>query len=470
MIRAAFVLELRNLLRSPLRLVVLALVLGVGAFVIVQGQADVTRWQATIDKGHASQEESLAEARGYFSAGKEGPEDRAWVKLSQARWQDYYAATRVARKPAPLAGIAFASPESAAVTMRLGRRADPLLATGDTIENPALAASGGGLDLVSVLALLLPLLVLALGLEVGGYERSAGLLPLVRVQSGRDRSWLWARSFAVASIAAGAGLALTIFAAFYAAAPVAEAMPLAVLVLAYVATWTMLLGLVAQFARHPSQGAVALGSAWIVFCVLLPSIAVERAAALAADDFAVELTVEARDCANAHRQLNDEQLYKKLFARFPDLEKQAPVYRPMGRSAAREGMRIVDLEQRLAEREKRAQEHAQLLDYAGMASPSVAFTNALERLAGRGPAAAHAFRRTVAGAAAKRMQLYVEASWSGEKLDAEDFEALVAATPPAVEPPSASWWRELLILCAWCVAFLALARVFSRRGRVAAIA
>ena len=43
MIRLALGLELKGLLRSPLRLLFLAVVLGVGWIVIGQGQADVER-------------------------------------------------------------------------------------------------------------------------------------------------------------------------------------------------------------------------------------------------------------------------------------------------------------------------------------------------------------------------------------------------------------------------------------------
>lgn len=462
MIHAAIGLELRNLLRSPLRLLVLLLVIGAGWFVIGQGQQDVRRWQEAINAGQAAQEESLAEARGYFASGETGPADRSWVDLTQPRWQDWYAATRIAREPAPLAGIAFASAEAGAVTMRLSRFADPLLAQGNKIENPALAAAGG-LDLVTVLALLLPLLILALGLEVGGYERAAGVLPLIRVQSGRDRSWIWARCFAVGLIAAAAGLVLTLLAVFMAGADAASGLVLALLVLAYVAVWTALLGGVALVARNPSHGAVALGAAWIVLCVLVPSVGVERSAALAADDFALDLTVEARDAGRALAVLEDDVLYASLFARFPALADQVPKRQAAGRRGAQDGMRIVALEERMAEREERGRGHAELVARMSFASPTVAFTHALERLAGRGPKAAGAFRQAVAEAAAVRMERSIAASWSGVELDAEDFEELVAAAPTRVVPPPSAWWVEFVILGAWTLVILGGATLTAKR-------
>lgn len=461
MIRAALGLELRSLLRSPLRLLVLALVLGAGCFVVVQGQKDVDRWQEAIETARAEEEKSLSEARSKFEPDEAESARRSRFGPTHPRWQDHYAATRVAREPAPLAGMAFASAEAGAVTMRLSRFADPLLATGSKIENPALAAAGG-LDLVTVLTLLIPLLILALGLEIGGYERAAGVLPLLRVQSGRDRAWIWARCLAVGLIAATVSLALVIVAVVTAGASVADAMPLALLVVAYVAVWTALLGVVALTARNPSHGAVALGAAWIVLCVLIPSIAVERSASVAADDFALDLTVEARDAGTALGSLKDEELYAKLCARFPALEGQVPKRSRAGVRAAREGMRIVALEERMAQRDERAQQHRDLVAHTSLASPAIAFTHALEQLAGRGPQASQAFRDTVAAAAAQRMELYVAASWRREQLDASDFERFVEATPDSVAPPASAWWREFLILGAWTVVLGGAATFFSR--------
>lgn len=463
MIGAALGLELRALLRSPLRLLVVLLVLGSGVFVIAQGRQDVRRWLQTIEAGHELQEESLTEAREHFAEGRQGPEDRPWVDLSQPRWQDWYAARRLARTPAPLAGMAFASAEAGAVTVRVNRFANPLLAQGSKIENPGLAAAGG-LDLVTVLTLLLPLMILALGIDVGGYERSAGILPLIQVQSGRDRSWIAARCVAIGLLAAATGLFLGALTCVAGDAGAADFLLLALFVLAYVAVWTGLLAAVAVVARHPSQGAVAMGSAWIVLCVLVPAIGVERSAALAADDFAVDLTVEARDAGQELRDLEDEEIYARLFARFPHLEGQVPDDEESdGTRAARDGLRLIALEQRVAQRERLGQAQGRCVSLLSIASPAVAMTHALERLAGRGPEAVWAYRRAIVSAAAERTERYIRASWSAEPLDAEDFEELLAATPERLDSRATPGWEGLAFLIAWAAGLAALAGVLSPR-------
>ncbi|HBF23529.1 MAG TPA: hypothetical protein DDW23_06930 [Planctomycetes bacterium] len=462
MIRIALGLELRNLARSPLRVLVLALVVAVGGVVTIQGQNDVDRWNRAIEEGVIAQNNALAEARAWFSEGENRQQDRPWIDLRQAHWQDIFAATRIVRAPEPLAGIAFASAEAGAITMRLNRFADPLVAQGDKIENPALAAAGG-LDLVTVLSLLIPLLVLALGVEVGGYERASGLLPLVQVQTGRDRSWIWARCFAIGLIVATVALVLCTLATAAAGAGPQDALPLYALALVYVGIWTAILAVVGIVSRNPSHGAVGLGSAWIFLCVLVPSLGVERSAALAADDFALDLTIEARDSRNDAYEMNEDELYALVYDRWPALRDKEPRPRRAGILHARDGVRIVGLESRLRQRVDQGQAHRQLVESMLFASPALVFTHALERLAGRSPASAQAFREAAVDAVANRTELVIGANWSQKALGNDDFETLVKSSPRVAPMPIAAWHKDLLVLVLWLLLLAGLANLLPRR-------
>ncbi len=463
MIRAALGLELRTLLRSPLRLVVLILTLGVGGFVIAQGQGDVQRWREAIDAGRSKQEESVAEARAFLDADQTGPEDRPWIDLTKPLWQDRYAATRLVREPAPLAGIAFASLETDAVAVRISRSTDPLLAQGAKIENPELEAAGG-FDLVTVLALFIPLLLLALGVEVGGHERASGILPLIRVQSGGESRWLCARCAVIGGIGAAAGLLLVLAASVAGAVDLGSSLIFAGLVLCYVALWTSLLTVVALVARHPSQGAVALGGFWIVLCILVPALGVERAAAIGAEDFALDLTVDARDAGGAAGDLDDESVFESLLQRYPRLELDLPDERPSVSYVERGGLGFIELEERMKQREALGQEQVMLVERVSLASPVVAFTRALEGLAGRGPGAAQEHQRAVLDAVSDRVERLIAGTWKGDPLDAGDFEELLASTPEVLSSRQRAPTKDFVILIAWTLAFVAAAALLSRRG------
>lgn len=463
MIRAALGLELRTLVRSPLRLVVLILTLGVGGFVIAQGQRDVQRWREAIDAGRSQQEQSVAEARAFFDGGEAGPEDRPWVDLTKPLWQDRYAATRLAREPAPLAGIAFASLETDAVAVRISRSTDPLLAQGVEIENPELEAAGG-FDLVTVLALFIPLLILALGVEVGSHERASGILPLIRVQSGGESRWLCARCAVIGGIGAAAGLVLVAAASIAGAVGLGSSLTFAGLVLCYVALWTSLLAVVALVARHPSQGAVVLGGSWIVLCILVPAVGVERAAAIGAEDLALDLTVEARGASGAARDLDDEAVFEALLHRYPRLAQDLPDERPSVSYIERGGLGLIELEERMDQREALGREQAMLVERVSLASPVVAFTRALEGLAGRGPAAAQEHQRAVLHAVSDRVERLIAGTWRGDPLDSGDFEELLASTPEALSSELRAPKKDLVVLITWTLVFVAAAALFSRRG------
>ena len=469
MIRAALWLEVRTLARSPLRLLVLIGVLGTGVFAIAQGERDVARWRTALESARAEQEESRVEALDHLESGRPGPEDRPWVDLTKPLWQDWYAATRLVREPAPLAGIAFASLQTDAVAVRISRLADPLLPQGANIDNPELVAAGG-FDLVAVLALLLPLMILALGVDVGGHERASGILPLIRVQSGRDRSWLCARCCAIGILAGAIGLVLVIAAAVVANAGLGTSVMFAGLVIVYVGFWTTLLASVALVARHPSQGAVALGAAWIVLCVVIPAIGVERAAALSADDFALDLTVEARDAEVAHDGLQDDSVMTLLAERWPSLEERLPDDPSSVSFVEREGLGVIALEERMDRREELDRAQTDLVDRMSLASPAVAFTRALEGLAGRDAQPAVEHRRAVVGAVADRVERHIARTWAAEPLGVEDFEELLASTPESVRS-SARWPSiEFVIVIGWTIALAALAGLLTRNrpGSVAA--
>ncbi len=159
----------------------------------------------------------------------------------------------------------------------------------------------------------------------------------------------------------------------------------------------------------------------------------------------------------------EAELYEAVLARFPDLTESVPEPRSAGMRAGADGMHIVGLEERMEQRQQSGAAHRELVATMSFASPVLAFTRALEGLAGRGPEAAQQFREAAVAAAGSRVQQYVAASWAGEALDLDDFEALAGSTPTQVEAPSVNWWAPLATLLGWTVALMLLAMGLGRR-------
>ena len=269
----------------------------IGLMAIAMGASHVATWQASVVTAEQAQQESIDEARGYFALGKSGPDDRSWVDLSESRWQNEYAGTRVIRRPGVLAGIAAGSVDPAPVAVQLGSRTDPLSVTGYRIENPEIVSRS--VDLVFVLTMLTPLLVGVLGLGLGSREREAGIDRLVTVQAGAVRGWLVARGVAITVLVGAAVAGLCVAAALVGGAGWIEGVALLTLGLAYTGLWGGLLLVVAAHARTVRVAAFEFGAIWTVLCVLLPAAAAEVGVGRIGADFAIEQTLDARASSGA---------------------------------------------------------------------------------------------------------------------------------------------------------------------------
>ena len=281
-----------SLKRSRAGIAALTAYLAIGALAIGLGSASVRAWQEAVEVASVEQDETIEKARGFFATGAPGPSDRPWIRVAQPMWQDRYAATRLARAPGPLAGIASGSVDPAPVVFHVHRRADPLATGGYRIENPELAA--GSVDLVFVLTMLTPLLIGVLGLGVGGREREEGIDRII-VEAGEVRWWLVCRMAAVTLFASAAAALLCIAASVVGGASVVDALTLLGMALMYTALWGGLVLAVNASALSVRAGAFAFGALWTLLCVLSPTLAAEIGLGRVQTDFAVGDTLDVRE-------------------------------------------------------------------------------------------------------------------------------------------------------------------------------
>ncbi|MEM9381127.1 MAG: DUF3526 domain-containing protein [Planctomycetota bacterium] len=468
MIGHALRLELRTVLRSPGRLALVAVFLVASGLAVAGGLDARERWEEAIAAAERLEEESVAGARRHLDAGEPGPPASPWVDLSEPLWQDWYAGTRLARRPAPLAGMAFASAEDGARVARIHRFADPTQPEGRRIENPELTLLGG-LDLVAALVLLLPLVVIGLGMEIGGFERASGMTPLLRVQSGRDFAWFRARAVAAGALAIATGLVPVAAMGVVSGAPLGQLAVLALLVALYGAVWVALVMLVALRAADPTRAAITLGTVWLLLCVVVPSAAREASAALAADDYGLDVSLTARDLKYEIYDRGEEAVLDEVLERTPGLrslpamaveERPAEVDRHLYDAVQAYGM-----ERRARTMEERDGRYASLVGAAAALSPAVAMTRALERLAGRDSADAARLRSAAVEAILARTDWVLETAFRMEPLGRADFDALVDGAPKDVVSGGGVPLREAALLAAWLAIALLAAQAVSLRGR-----
>jgi len=463
MLRLALAFEFRALSRSWIGLLGVFAFIGVGSLTIIAGHHHVTQWQAALVTANEAQLESVTEARGYLERGEPGPADRSWVDMSQPLWQDWYAGTRVSRKPTPLAGIAIGSVDPAPVVFRVNRFANPLSASGYRIENPELAV--GMVDLIFVLSLFTPLLVGLLGLDIGGRERESHIDRLICIQAGTIRDWLIARMIAVTIITGTATTTLCLAAGITGSAPLGQIAGLVILALAYTVLWAGILMAVNAHAKTVRGAAFAFGAVWTVLCVLLPSIAAEFALGHVQTDYARDETLRAR-------ALQYEAYEKELPSVLPSFYERYPALQRTPAATAEEldplvGRHVYDLlvVDAMADRHvSRLSEESDARDTAEAAvwgSPAIALTLALERLAGAGPDATSAYRKHLVDSVRSRAMWVTERAFLQEPLTIDDFDTLVSSAPPPFEVRREGLAGPALALGIWVLAcwFYAVAKL-----------
>jgi ABC-2 type transport system permease protein len=454
MMRLALSFELRSLVRSRAAQLAVLGFLGVGLLAVLLGRRHVTQWHDEVAAAHADQARTVAEARGHLTAGDKGPADKPWVDLTQASWQDRYAATRFVRQPSALAGIAAGAVDPAPAAFQIDRGARALSARGNRIDNPELAA--GAVDLVFVLTLLLPLLVGVLGLGIGPRERESGLDRLVVVQAGDLRTWMVARTLAVTGVAAAAASLVCLGASLAGGAPLGDLLALVGVAAAIATLWGGLLLAVNARAEEVRTAAVGFGLVWATLCLLVPGFASDLAFAEVERDFALAESLTARTEHWALWEADLTTLTAGVQARHPGVHldaEAAATHERVVRGAAESAL----FAERHARRLDADRAAVSLTERAAWASPTLAGSLVLERLVGAGPEAASAYRAALDLAIADRVGWVLETSLAGEALDGEDFEALVADVPPVFRTPDADTAGPLWVLLAWVLGAWALA-------------
>ena len=464
MLSLALQFEVRSIVRDRVGTVALVAFLSIGTIALFLGERHVEGWRNAVQTAGEAQQESIDEARGYFTTGQ-GPPDRPWVDLAEPRWQDHYAGTRTHREPSALAGIAAGSVDPAPVVFRVNSRSDPSSGGGYRIENPELAM--GSVDLTFVLSILSPLLIGILGVGIGGREREERIDRLIIVQSGDVQGWLMARLVVVAGVASLSNAALCGAAGILGGANLEETGVLVAFGVGYAALWGGLLAAVGACARSVRAAALSYGVLWMALCIVLPTVAAEVSLGRVQSDFGVAETLDARALSYEAYELAIDDVTTQLYDWYPELaELPAASDEALGRGpkrSATSAILVAAMAERVQARQDESSAAQRFAERAAWASPAVALTVAFERLAGVGPAAASAFQAHSMEAVEQRVRWMVRSVWAKTSLDQADFEALIDSAPSAFRWKPGFWGTTPIAMSVWFVLSWAFAIVSFRR-------
>jgi ABC-2 type transport system permease protein len=348
----------------------------------------------------------------------------------------YAAGTTLARRWAvlptlPLGPIATGQSDLFPSYARVSIVSRETLYATEELENPANLLAGR-FDLAFVIAVLYPLLVIALAYNVLSAEREGGTLRLIRAQPVPPGAVLLGKALARAGVLTGAAVLLVGVGAAAARVPLsAPGAPtglalVALLVVAYGLLWFALALLVNAGRRGSAANALWLLGAWLVAVVLAPSLLAAGVAAWAPAPSQVEL-VQARREASREATARAAQALAAFMQDHPEL---APADRPVDANDAQlRNLAVQDdiartvrpLERRHAEQLARQQA---AVDRWRFASPALAVHGTLAALAGTDAARFRTFERAADGYVTTLRDHFAAKVLAGAKLTASDVGAI----------------------------------------------
>ncbi len=168
------------------------------------------------------------------------------------------------------------------------------------IQNP-IAQMTGSFDVAFVIIFVLPILIIAVSFDLMSREKEGGMLGLIVAQGITLRALILAKVAARALILMSLLLILIVVAAVLAGADFSDSTTLTQLliwfavVVSYATFWFSLAFLVNAMAKPSVTNGVILANLWLLFVVVLPSVANVVASTLYPAPSRVELTTEIRE-------------------------------------------------------------------------------------------------------------------------------------------------------------------------------
>jgi ABC-2 type transport system permease protein len=311
--------EWRNMLADKTVWVAAALFAASAAYAAINGLAWTNFQRATID-------EARTEEAGRYEALKRQIaeyERNAPEKLS--RFSDPRDAAAAGRNvgqryavmpPAPLAALSIGQSDLLPYYFKVSTRSEQTFVAADELENPTNLLAGR-FDMAFAVIYLLPLLILAVSYNFLSDERETGTLPMILAQPVDLRSVVLSKIALRFLVVAGLVLGLSLIAFLTSGVNSLDredvfvrAVLWTAAVFAYILFWFSAAIAVNAFNWKSATNAVALAAFWLLFVILIPSLAGVLATAVYPTPSRVEMIGATRKASSAAAARGSEILAK----------------------------------------------------------------------------------------------------------------------------------------------------------------
>lgn len=265
-----FIFEFKHFARNNFKIVSVMLFVLASIYALQNGLNLYNNNSAEIEKINKSATEANNKVVEWFEKGKKGPDDRAWVNISQPFWAVWYASVNTVKKPMPLMPLSIGQAEQFGYYKQITNWSTVYDADlSEEIANPERLTTGT-LDFGFAVLCLLPLLLIILLFSIGGLERDASFIKLIALQSNDIKKWLFARFLFYFILCILLLFALILPYSILTNAPFTSVVLYLLVCIGYLLFWFLILYFIALFAKNSSGQALKMVGLWLLFCVILP--------------------------------------------------------------------------------------------------------------------------------------------------------------------------------------------------------
>lgn len=264
-----------QLVRAPYKVIALILFGLAGIAGVLNGVTLYQKQLETLALVESTSREQQSNVRGWFTAGKTGPEDRPWIDVSRPFWAMWYSSHQVNKAPSPMMAFAIGQAEQYGFYKRVNvwsTAYDNDMA--EEITNPERVVMGA-LDFTFVSVFLLPLLLIILTFNIGGYEQDKQMASLIHVQQGIYTPWVVGRLTGIGFLVSLFLTALILFSGVLSGALMSTPTLLLIYlasVLFYKWIWLMLIGCFIHLKFGQTAQAMAITIVWVMVALVIPGM------------------------------------------------------------------------------------------------------------------------------------------------------------------------------------------------------
>ena len=317
-----FWFEQKHFRRSPSKVFSFTLFLLACVYSIYNGFELQQTQQSTIQTIIQEQEKDLDKTRTWFSEGKNGPEDRAWVDIHEPYWALRYTPTYTIKRASALLPLGIGQTEQYGYYKEI----DFWSSTYDNdmveeIANPERLLQGS-IDFSFLVIYLLPLLLIILTYNIGGLERDKHFDKLVIIQSGSIRKWTCIRFAFYVSIMLITVVSLILVVAYVnhdLALSIDTLCKLILLATGYILFFSAIYFMVLWKGSGSRTIAFNMITIWLSLCVIIPGFVHQIASLQSPAHYMTDFLDTNRKEAYATYSLPSDSLMEHLQEIYPDI-------------------------------------------------------------------------------------------------------------------------------------------------------